>query len=53
MGAGCSSLVEHLRIAQWVVKSLTQGEHIELFLIPDIGVTKAVVCAILTGMVHG
>ena len=43
-------------MVQWVVGSILYGGTIELFLVPASsstnGVTKAVVCVILSGMVH-
>ena len=54
-GARCSSIVEHLLVVWWLFGSISHGGPIEPFHIPAscsmTGVTKAVVCAILFGLV--
>ena len=53
-------MVEHLLTVQWVIGSIPHGGHSILFLLPysnssqssTTGVTKAVACVILSGMVH-
>ena len=48
-GAGRSSEVERSLMVRWVVGSILHGGGpIELFLVPATGVTKAVVCVILS-----
>ena len=48
MGTRCSFVVERLLMVRWVVGSIPRGGPIELFIVPASGLTKSVICAILS-----
>ena len=49
-------MVEHLLLLQWFIGSIPHGEHIKIISQSSqcytTGVTKVMVCAILSGMMH-
>ena len=46
-GERCSSIVEHLLMVQWVIRSIPHEEPIELFLVP--AKSKRVACVATAG----